>query len=120
MDLKTIYEAYKEYIDANPSKSDKGKKKQARNRMESVISNAEISTVQSHYPADYASPPASLSTNDEAGDEATINKALQPVEMKSIESHLNEVALDENRIVHPNAGLSGLYEFVPASKIKGN
>lgn len=123
MNVKTIYETYKEHIDANPRKSNKRKKgvgKQARNRMESMISDAEVSAVQSHYPVDYASPPTSLNTNDEAEDIAAKDEPLQPVEMKPIESNLNEVALDENRIVHPNAGLSGLYEFVPATKIKGN
>lgn len=87
--------------------------------MKSVIANAETSAIQSHYPADYASPPTSLSTKDNEEDIAPENQGLQPVEMKSIESNLNEISLDENRIVHPSATLSGLYEFVPATKIKG-
>lgn len=130
MNLKTIYETYKEHIDANlvnitqttkhKSNKKKRKGKEARGRMESVISDAEVSAVQSHYPADYASPPTSLSTDDKDEDVVAEDQALQPVEMKSIESNLNEVALDENRIVHPNTSLSGLYEFVPATKIKGN
>ncbi|KAG5345156.1 NSUN4 methyltransferase, partial [Acromyrmex charruanus] len=62
MNLKAIYEIYKEHIDENPSKSksNKTKNKQAKNRIKSLISDAE-----------------------------------------------------------PNVGLSGLYEFVPATKIKG-
>lgn len=119
MNLKTIYEAYKEHIDANPPKSNKTKNKQAKGRIKSLISDAEVSTVQSHYPTDYVSP-TSLSTSDEAEDIAVQNQGLQPVEMKPIESDLNKIVLDENRIIQPNAGLSGLYEFVPATKIKGN
>ncbi|KYN29676.1 PREDICTED: 5-methylcytosine rRNA methyltransferase NSUN4 [Trachymyrmex cornetzi] len=119
MNLKTIYETYKEHIDENPPKSKKTKNKQARNRIKSLISDAEVSTVQSHYPMDYVSPPTSLSTSDEAEDIAVENPGLQPVEMKPIESDLNKIALDENRIIQPNAGLSELYEFVPATKIKG-
>lgn len=121
MNLKTIYEIYKEYIDEKPCKSDKKRREenQASDRMEAMISDAEMSVVQSHYPVDYESPPTSLSTNNEAEDVTAKDQALQPIEMKSIDSNLSEVALDENRIVHPNAGLSGLYEFVPATKIKG-
>lgn len=122
MNLKTIYETYKEYIDANPHKFNKKKRKekQAGDRLESMISDAQVSAVQSHYPVDYASPPTSLSTNAEDENIAAKNQGLQPIEMKTIEPNLNEIAVDENRIVHPNAGLSGLYEFVPATKIKGN
>lgn len=123
MNLKSIYETYKEHIDANPHKFNKKKRKekQARGRVEAMISDAQVSAVQSHYPVDYASPPTSLSnTNDEDEDIATENQTLQPIEMKSIESNLNEIAIDKNRIVYPNANLSGLYEFVPATKIKGN
>jgi len=122
MNLKTIYETYKEHIDANLHKYKKRKKKekQTRSQIESLISDAEVSVVQSHYPVDYASPPTSLSTNDEAEDTAAENQALQPIEMKPVESSLNEIALDENRIVHPNTSLSELYEFVPATKLKGN
>lgn len=122
MNLKTIYETYKEHIDANPHKFNKKKRreKQAGDRLESMISDAQVSAVQSHYPVDYASPPTSLSTNDEDEDIAAKSQGLQPIEMKTIEPNLNEIAVDENRIVHPNAGLSGLYEFVPATKIKGN
>ena len=119
MNLKTIYETYKEHIDENSSKSNKTKNKRARGRIKSLISDAEVSTVQSHYPMDYVSPPISLSTSDDTKDIAVKNQGLQPVEMKPIESDLNKIALDENRIIQPNAGLSGLYEFVPATKIKG-
>ncbi|EGI61825.1 PREDICTED: 5-methylcytosine rRNA methyltransferase NSUN4 isoform X1 [Acromyrmex echinatior] len=124
MNLKAIYEIYKEHIDENPikpskSKSNKTKNKQAKDRIKSLISDAEVSTVQSHYPTDYMSPPTSLSTSDDAENVAVENQGLQPVEMKPIESDLNKIALDENRIIQPNVGLSGLYEFVPATKIKG-
>ncbi|XP_012535775.1 5-methylcytosine rRNA methyltransferase NSUN4 [Monomorium pharaonis] len=120
MNLRTIYEIYKEHIDANPPKSNKKKEKgrKAKSRMESVISNVATSLVQSHYPTDYESAPTSLNTNKDE-DTAVTDQGLQPVEMKSIESNLNEITLDENRIVHPNASMSGLYEFVPATKIKG-
>lgn len=120
MNLKTIYEIYKEHVDSFKSNKKKKKAKQVRSRMESMISDAEMSAVQSHYPVDYASPPTSLKTDDEDENVAALDPALQPIKMKPIETDLNEIALDENRIVHPNASLSGLYEFVPATKIKGN
>lgn len=122
MNLRTIYETYKEHLDAQSSNSEKKRKKKlARNQqIESTISDAQISTIQSHYPSDYTSPPVSLSTMDEDEGIVMENQGLQPVEMKSIESNLNEISIDENRIIHPNAGLSGLYEFIPATKIKGN
>lgn len=124
MNLKTIYETYKEHFDSQPYKSNKKKKKERQTeerRVKSLIADTQLSTVQSHYPdcPDYVSLSVS-STQDENKDIVAKNKALQPVEMKSIETDLNEVMIDENRIVQPNAGLSGLYEFVPATKIKGN
>lgn len=94
------------------------RQKKQKQEIGSVIDNAQMSTIQSNYPADYDSLPVSLSLKEE-------NKNLTVkqdtfVEMKSIESNLNEIALDENRIVHPTFGLGGLYEFVPATKLKGN
>ncbi|KAL6258391.1 hypothetical protein P5V15_010349 [Pogonomyrmex californicus] len=118
MNLRTIYDAYKEHINEKSCKSNekKKKKKQVSSRMKSIISDVQISAVQSHYPVDYTSLP--LSTNDK-NDVIPKEQALHPIEMKSIESDLNKIAIDQNRIVHPNAGLNGLYEFVPATKIKG-
>ncbi|KAG5323009.1 NSUN4 methyltransferase, partial [Acromyrmex heyeri] len=48
-------------------------------------------------------------------------KAIYEIYKEHIDENpnLNEIALDENRIIQPNVGLSGLYEFVPATKIKG-
>lgn len=125
MNLRAIYETYRKEIDANRFKS---KKREKQNKVEnqqtaSKIADTQMLKIQSHYPVDYPSAPASISIKD--GDEETEgtvqeSQALQPVEMKSIESNLNEVTLDENRIVQPNAGLSGLFEFVPATKLKGN
>lgn len=123
MNLKTIYETYKEHLDAYPYKSNKKKRKkrQARDQqVESAITDAQVSTIQSHYKTDYTSSSVSLSTMNEDEDTAVENQTLQPVEIKSIESDLNEIVFDENRIVHPDVGLNGLYEFVPATKIKGN
>jgi len=122
MNLKTIYETYKEQIDLNSYKSNKKKKKERQTkdrRMESLVTDTQLSTIQSHYP-DYVSSSMSLSTQDEDKDVVAEKQALQPVKMKSIDSDLNKVAIDENRIIQPNVGLSGLYEFVPATKIKGN
>lgn len=123
MNLKTIYEIYKKEIDINLLKHDerkRGKNERTIQRIQSIIDDAQMSKIQSHYPTDYAASPTSLSTMDEDEDTIQESQALQPVEMKPIESNLNEVMLDNNRIVHSNAGLSGLYEFVPATKIKGN
>ncbi|KAL6426673.1 hypothetical protein ACFW04_009211 [Cataglyphis niger] len=121
MNLKTIYETYKEHLDADPYKSNKKKRKKRQVRgqqIESAISDAQVSTIQSHYQTDTSSS-VSLSTMNKDEDTVVENRALQPVEIKSIESDLNEIAFDENRIIHPDVGLNGLYEFVPATKIKG-
>ncbi|KAL0109225.1 hypothetical protein PUN28_014366 [Cardiocondyla obscurior] len=118
MNLRTIYETYKEHIDENSQKSKKRKKETKRNQVESIISTAEISVLQSHYPVDHP-PSMLLNTDDKDEDVKMENQALQLGEMKSIELNLNKVAVDENRILHPSSNLSGLYEFIPATKIKG-
>jgi len=118
MNLKSIYDVYKEDMDTNP-KSKKKKKKNSKHRKTlSIIADAQRSTVQSHYPEDCA--PISVNT-EENEDENLIQKdqALQPIKMKSIEPDLNKIELDINRIIEPNSGLSGMYEFVPATKLKG-
>lgn len=126
MNLRTIYQVYKTDIDETPCTRKPNKQKKIKNTaenlgVESTIANAQMNVVQSHYPANYTSKPATINTVNEDIEEdiAQEHKGLQPVEMKSIETDMNEVKLDTNRIIHPNAGLSGLYEFVPVSKIKG-
>lgn len=123
MNLRTIYETYKEHFDVQPDKSNEKKRKKElakSQHVEATITDAQITTIQSHYPTDYTSSSVSLSTMNEDEDTVMENQGLQPVEIKSIEPNLNEIAVDESRIIYPNAGLSGLYEFVPATKIKGN
>lgn len=123
MNLKMIYQTYKEEIDKSPRKLNKKKKKRNPEeslQMDSVIADVQINKIQSHYPAEYTSKPSAINTVDE--DENDIKEKdskLEPVVMKSIETNLNTIELDENRIVHPNSTLSGLYEFVPATQIKG-
>ncbi|XP_014482859.1 PREDICTED: 5-methylcytosine rRNA methyltransferase NSUN4 [Dinoponera quadriceps] len=122
MNLKTIYQTYKTELDETPHKSTRKRKKKnmkGSQKIESVIADIQLNTIQSHYPADYESKPTAISTADEDEDIVQERGRLQPVEMKSIEFSENDVKLDENRIVHPNAGLSGLYEFMPATQIKG-
>lgn len=123
MNLRMIYQTYKTEIDGTPHKINKQKKEEDLEKnlqIESVITDARVNTIQSHYPTDYASKPTSISTVDE--DEEDIvqkRKGLDPVVMKSIEANMNVVQLDESRIVYPNSGSSGLYEFVPATQLKG-
>lgn len=112
---------YDIYMEENKTNSLASRKKKQKRRIESVIDDARVSAIQSNYPADYDSPPVSINAEDE-NEDLTMGqeRPLQPVEMKSIESNLNEIALDESRIVHPSSSLAGMYEFVPATKIKGN
>jgi len=121
MNMKTIYNIYKEEIDTNRNKFSKKKEKKNSAKYHktlSVISDAQRSTVESNCPEDYA--PISVNA-EENEDEKLIQKdqPLQPLKMKSIEPELNEIELDTNRIIEVNTGLSGMYEFVPATKLKG-
>ncbi|EZA58657.1 hypothetical protein DMN91_008632 [Ooceraea biroi] len=121
MNVKAIYETYKEQIDTNPERVKRKKKTKTsarHHRVASVVADAQRSTVQSHYPEDHVTP-TFVETEDEDKDTAQVNQPSQPVEMKSIESNLNKIELDETRIIEPNVGLGGMYEFVPATKIKG-
>ncbi|XP_072746444.1 5-cytosine rRNA methyltransferase NSUN4 [Anoplolepis gracilipes] len=120
MNLKTIYETYKVYLDEYTPNKKKKRKKQTRDKqVESTIADAQVSAIDSHYLSDYTSSSVSLNSMNEDEDTVVESQALKPIEMKSIESNLNEIMVDENRIVYSNTGLSGLYEFVPATKIKG-
>ncbi|EFN84325.1 Putative methyltransferase NSUN4 [Harpegnathos saltator] len=122
MNLKMIYQAYKAEIDENPYKPNKKRKKEDPAKsleMGSVISNVQMNIRQSHYPADYAVKPTAISITEEDEDIEQNRSKLQPVSLKSIEADMNEISLDTNRIVNPTVGLNGLYEFVPATQIKG-
>lgn len=126
MNLNTIYRIYKEEIEAKPQSSEKKGKKTKTRKMEkkhcrttSVIADAESLAVQSHYPENCDGP---TSVNTEDGDGEPMEKSqlpLQSVEMKSIEANLNVVESDQSRIIEPGISLSGMHEFVPATKLKG-
>jgi hypothetical protein len=118
MNLKTIYNIYKEHIDADPKSEKKKKKSSKHHKTLSVIADAQRSIVQSHYPEDCAP----ISVNTEGNENENLiqkDQPLQPVKMKSIEPDLNKIELDVNRIIEPNSGLNGMYEFVPATQLKG-
>lgn len=121
MNLKMIYQTYKAEIDKSPHKPSREKKSEssATNQgIKSVIADAQVTTMQSHYSTDYELKSTAVNIVNEDEDMQE-HEGAQPVEMKSIEPNMNEIELDKNRIVHPDAGLSELYEFVPATQLKG-
>lgn len=96
-----------------------------QSRMDNIISNTNLSEVQSVYPADHEShlqalrsEDNSLPTSEDSGF-INIDEPLKPVKLQSIEEELNETDIDSTRIIEPGVNISTLYEFVPATKIKG-
>lgn len=87
-------------------------------RMHNIISERKISEIQSIYPNDYESSPDSLTSTKKNDKNININKPS--VHLKSIAEDSNDVNIDSNRIVLPSDGLTGLYEFVPVTKLKGS
>lgn len=90
-------------------------------RLESSVQEQQMAALRSLYPPEYDPPQKSLEDlrEDDEGPKAT--PPLEPVKMKSIEETPDVAKIDSARIVKPSMGLttSTLYEYIPATKIKG-
>ncbi|XP_076626824.1 5-methylcytosine rRNA methyltransferase l(2)10685 [Colletes latitarsis] len=115
--LKALYNVYKEHLKSK-STSKSVKTKSVENVMDALISNTRSSELQSIYPADHQHTAQALNT-EENDETVTTNNALQPVKLQSIEEELNEIAIDNDRIIDSSVNISMLHEYIPATKIKG-
>lgn len=126
INLKALYDSQKANILSKESRWKKKTRLQnMQSRMDNIISNTNLSEVQSVYPADHEShlqalrsEDNSLPTSEDSGF-INIDEPLKPVKLQSIEEELNETDIDSTRIIEPGVNISTLYEFVPATKIKG-
>lgn len=118
INVKLIYDAFVENVqDQRFQKSKKIIK--LNDRMYNIISERQISEVQSVYPTDYVTSSDSLTFTEKNDRNISINKPLESIHLKSIAEDSNDMNIDSNRIVLPSDGLSGLYKFVPVTKLKG-
>ncbi|XP_035719126.1 RNA cytosine C(5)-methyltransferase NSUN2-like isoform X1 [Vespa mandarinia] len=119
INLKLIYDAFMENVQDQRFQKKPKKTIKLNDRMDNIISERQISKVQSVYPIDYESSPDSLTYTENNDRNININKPLELVHLKSIAEDSNDVNIDSNRIVLPSDGLASLYEFVPVTKLKG-
>lgn len=117
--MKLIYDAFVENVQDQRFQKKSRKIIKLNDRMYNIISERQISEVQSVYPTDYESSPDSLTFTEKNDRNININKPLESIHLKSIAEDSNDMNIDSNRIVLPSDGLSGLYEFVPVTKLKG-
>ncbi|KAF7396121.1 hypothetical protein HZH66_006983 [Vespula vulgaris] len=117
INIKLIYDAFVENIQDQKFQRKLKKTANLNVRMHNIISERKISEIQSIYPNDYESSPDSLTSTKKNDKNININKPS--VHLKSIAEDSNDVNIDSNRIVLPSDGLTGLYEFVPVTKLKG-
>lgn len=75
-----------------------------------------MSELQAAYPANYPNLLEALKAESTESDKKNENI---PVKLQSIDTSLNDVNIDNTRIVDSSVNLSMLQEYVPATKIKG-
>ncbi|KAK2585917.1 hypothetical protein KPH14_010501 [Odynerus spinipes] len=123
INVKSLYDVFMEDAQERNKKSGKQKKskksKELSSRMQNIISESQMSEIQSVYPTNYESPLESLTHEKENDTVVNAGKPLEPVRMRSIAEDSNNIKEDTSRIIVPSEGLSGLYDFVPATKLKG-
>lgn len=115
INLKSFYNVYKQNIDCSTSKTVQSQNVQ--NSMETYLSNAQLSEVQSIYPTDHQHLPETLES--EENEEFLTTEKPPPVKLQSIEKDLNEIEIETNRIIDSSMKISMLQEYVPATKLKG-
>ncbi|KZC12019.1 Putative methyltransferase NSUN4 [Dufourea novaeangliae] len=114
--LKSLYNVMKENKKNNKKNIHKN---DVQNPMDTIIENIQLSEVKSIYPANnvHSSQSLTLEENDEVPTKT--DYALEPVKLQSIEGNLNDVNIDTNRFIESSLDLTMLYEYVPATQIKG-
>ncbi|XP_043496222.1 5-methylcytosine rRNA methyltransferase NSUN4 [Polistes fuscatus] len=126
INVKSIYDVFLENPEVNNQQSIKQKNSKkttkSNGRIDNVISEKQKAEVQSLYPTDYEPSPEFLTSTEstETNDMTdNINKSLRSVQLKSIADDCNEISIDNSRIVLPTDSTTGLYEFIPVTKLKG-
>lgn len=85
--------------------------------MSDLVTKAHLAKLESVYPEDHPHLHEMLKSDDTKSD--TKDSGPQQITLHSIEQELNEVEIDNSRIIDSNVNLSLLHEYVPATKIKG-
>ncbi|XP_076232797.1 5-methylcytosine rRNA methyltransferase l(2)10685 [Calliopsis andreniformis] len=129
INLKALYNSQRNYLNSKLESKKEDKASQPdnlQNVMDTLISDSQVSEVQKIYPDDQQnlmdklrSENDNLSNSDDTSELVKTEKKLKPVKMHSIEEDLNETELESDRIVDPSVNVAMLYEYVPATKIKG-
>ncbi|XP_034945663.1 5-methylcytosine rRNA methyltransferase NSUN4 [Chelonus insularis] len=138
MNLRDLYEVHKrnqeERNARNLEKNIPKKKGKFENNDENEFSDKSIkrkleykteSEIQSLLPENFEAAKQSLSPrvkkNDEEEPDFPNEKPLDPIEVTSIEKDVEIASPEINRIIKPSSGLtsSALFEYIPATKIKG-
>ncbi|XP_031850578.2 5-methylcytosine rRNA methyltransferase l(2)10685 [Nomia melanderi] len=119
--LKSLYNVFKE-DEKNYQNSEPTLSQDIENPMDDIIKNLQLSELESFYPNDHVLSQTSLTSEEDEEDNKSLietNKPLQPVELQSIEKSLNEIDIDNDRLIQSSSDQSMLYEYVPATKLKG-
>lgn len=118
LNLRSLYNVQKENVDFFKSKREAkyGKSDDIQNSIEAETSIDQLSELQAAYPANYPNLVEALKAETTESDKKNENI---PVKLQSIDTSLNDVNIDNTRIVDSSVNLSMLQEYVPATKIKG-
>lgn len=120
INLKSLYDVFMKDTKEKGQKSKRQKNSsKLSSRIDNIMLERQTSEVRSVYPTDYESSLECLITKEESDRANKIDKPLDPVHIRSIAEDLNNIKQDINRIVLPSEGLSGLYDFMPVTKLKG-
>ncbi|XP_067003144.2 5-methylcytosine rRNA methyltransferase NSUN4 isoform X2 [Anabrus simplex] len=127
LNLRTLYEleesSLKEKEDSENRSEDLEKIFKLDQKMEMIKHSKQIHEYESLYPADennFRSLDPDSSEERAHSKEANVGSSV-PVDQTSLKHSIDNAEIDESRIINPDIGLSSasLYEFVPATKLKG-
>ena len=116
--MKLIYEASKKNMELQKEKQKKEnlleKIENLDKKLDQIVAEKQIES------SVYPNPFDDLSKSSDNTKNENENNSFKPVKLESIEKNVN-IVNDVNRLIKPTAGItaSQLYEYVPATKIKG-
>ncbi|CAK9809363.1 5-methylcytosine rRNA methyltransferase NSUN4 [Anthophora plagiata] len=117
--LKNLYDSQKDNISFFQSKrKSKIEKLQEDNNSTDVVNTSkdQLNEIKKMYSANY---PNLLEALNAENTESIKEDTSAPIKLQSIEKDLNEMNLDNDRIINSSVNLSMLHEYIPATKIKG-
>lgn len=124
MNIKLIYDAEKRNMEYQNKKNGGNTEESTINKTDKVIHGLDesISQIVIEKQLEHSVYP---NLHDDHSRDANVevkndNSTFQPVKLQSIEADVN-IINDSNRIIKASTGISAsqLYEFVPATKLKG-